>query len=198
MEAKDKVAMFSEELGRIKTNDIKKWTEWAIAQLPDYFFEVPASSGGRYHPKYALGSQGLVRHTKAAARIAITLLGIEMFSKYSEAEQSAIVAALILHDGLKSGLPKQKYTIVDHPVKVCEYLHDTWEAIEDKASISDISGVEIRGILSLIHSHMGQWNTDRAGVVKMPKPKTPAQKFVHLCDYLASRKTLEFNFEAQF
>ena len=29
----------------------------------------------------------------------------------------------------------------------------------------------------------------------MPKPKGSMQSFVHLCDYLASRKALEFNFD---
>jgi hypothetical protein len=45
---------------------------------------------------------------------------------------------------------------------------------------------------------MGQWSTDKAGEVILKKPANKRETFVHLCDYLASRKTLEFNFEAQF
>lgn len=46
-----------------------------------------------------------------------------------------------------------------------------------------------------IASHMGQWNTDyKSGKEILPKPSSPLQKFVHQCDYLASRKYLEVNF----
>lgn len=41
----------------------------------------------------------------------------------------------------------------------------------------------------------GQWNTARYSKVELPKPKNKYQKFVHLCDYLASRKFLEMNFD---
>ena len=45
-------------------------------------------------------------------------------------------------------------------------------------------------IAELVESHMGEWNYS-----VLPKPKTDLQKFVHECDYLASRKFLEVNFE---
>lgn len=35
---------------------------------------------------------------------------------------------------------------------------------------------------------MGQWNVNLYSKTILPKPKTATQKFVHLCDYLASRK----------
>lgn len=43
-------------------------------------------------------------------------------------------------------------------------------------------------IACLIASHMGQWNVNLYSKTILPKPKTATQKFVHLCDYLASRK----------
>ena len=51
-------------------------------------------------------------------------------------------------------------------------------------------------IANCIHSHMGKWNTDyRTKREILPKPKTVVEKFVHTCDYLASRKYLEFKFD---
>lgn len=35
---------------------------------------------------------------------------------------------------------------------------------------------------------MGQWNVNLYSKTILPKPKTATQKFVNLCDYLASRK----------
>lgn len=43
---------------------------------------------------------------------------------------------------------------------------------------------------------MGQWNCDRDGKVILPKPIALNEQFVHMCDYLASRKIIEVNFEA--
>ena len=49
-----------------------------------------------------------------------------------------------------------------------------------------------------ISTHMGQWNTDyKTQREILPLPKTKMQNFVHICDYLASRKCLEFNFDCE-
>jgi uncharacterized protein (DUF3820 family) len=42
---------------------------------------------------------------------------------------------------------------------------------------------------------MGQWSTDRKSGVALPKPQDDAQYFVHLADYLASRKDLTMAFD---
>ena len=64
-----KKEQFTKEIGYIKNPKYKENIEILIDLLPDYFFEVPASSTGKYHPSYALGDGGLVRHVKAAVRI---------------------------------------------------------------------------------------------------------------------------------
>ena len=73
----DKIKIFQREIGYIKSDRYRENIKKLISWLPDYFFEVPASSTGKYHPKYALGEGGLVRHTKAAVRIAYELLNDE-------------------------------------------------------------------------------------------------------------------------
>ena len=65
---------FSKELNFIKNDRIRKSLETMLKKLPDYFYEVPASSTGKYHPSFALGNKGLLRHTKVAVRIAHELL----------------------------------------------------------------------------------------------------------------------------
>ncbi len=69
--------MFQEEINYIQNSNIRRSLEIMIEKLPDYFFEVEASSTGKYHPSYALGMGGLLRHTKAAVRIAYELLSIQ-------------------------------------------------------------------------------------------------------------------------
>ena len=69
-----KKEVFKTEINYIKNPEYQRNAEILIELLPDYFFEVPASSTGKYHPKFASGDGGLVRHTKAAVRIAYELL----------------------------------------------------------------------------------------------------------------------------
>ena len=42
---------------------------------------------------------------------------------------------------------------------------------------------------------MGPWTKDYKGNEVLPKPVNKYQKFVHMCDYLASRKFLNINFK---
>ena len=60
----NKKELFIDEINYLKNDDIKKSVAILIEMLPDYFFHEAASSTGKYHPKYALGDGGLLRHTK--------------------------------------------------------------------------------------------------------------------------------------
>lgn len=181
--------MFEVELSWIQNSTIKEFATKAVSKLPDYFFEVAASSTGKYHPEYSLGSGGLVRHTKAAVTIAKELLNLEQNNTYSNDEKDVILASLILHDGLKHGLAGSKFTVATHPTEVANWLKNDGEL----TSMIEFSLFEI--LIGAISSHMGQWNTDyRSKKEILPKPVTNIEKFVHMCDYLASRKYLLFDF----
>ena len=91
----NKTEVFTKEISWIKNPDISKFIISAIQQLPDYFFTVAASSTGKYHPKYALGNGGLVRHTKAAVGIAHDLLSLEMFDEFSDDEKDILPSEMI-------------------------------------------------------------------------------------------------------
>lgn len=158
--------------------------------LPDYFFIVAASSTGKYHPSYALGEGGLVRHTKAAVAIAHELLQLEMYSKgFEPVDRDLIIAALILHDGKKHGDSGSQYTVSEHPMVIADWIKGN-ELLNGM-----LPPPQLQTLCDAIASHMGQWNTDYKSKKEiLPKPETDIQKFVHLCDYLASRKYLEFNF----
>ena len=96
---------FSIELSYIKDDRIRKSCETILDMLPDYFYEIPASSTGKYHPSFSLGKGGLVRHVKVATRIANDLFEDPSFkSKYTRNEKDVMLMTLILHDSLKSGL----------------------------------------------------------------------------------------------
>ena len=54
---------------------------------------------------------------------------------------------------------------------------------------------EIKFLCNTIESHMGPWNTNNYSNVVLPKPESRYQRFVHMCDYLASRKFLDVKFD---
>ena len=184
-----KKELFEKEVGYIKNTRYKENINILIDLLPDYFFVIPASSTGKYHPNYALGDGGLVRHVKAAVRIAYELLANPITGgKFTTDEKDLIIMALIMHDGLKSGLVKNKYTQADHPLLVSNYIKDN----KDKLTLTEN---EIFALTNMIESHMGIWNKDYNGNEILPIPVNKYQKFVHMCDFLASKKFIEMNFE---
>lgn len=199
IEDKDKwkVEAFKEELAFLKVAGSKEIASWLISKLPDYFFHVAASSTGKYHPSYTNGDGGLLRHTKAAVRIAIELLRIEMYS-YLNPLYDYILIALMVHDGWKHGPQTEdgsyrEFTDQSH-ARICYEWLTTW-CTEMKPELQ----AEFLEIANLVLTHMGQWNVNgHTGEVFAPKPATQPQCFVHLCDYLASRKCLELNFNVDF
>lgn len=164
-------------------NDERKrqFTKLCLLMAPDYFWRVPASSTGKYHPMFAAGEGGLVRHTLAAIEIAE-----ELFPAYPPLgrlpHRDDVLVALFLHDTLKRGVDNAEYTRDDHPFTPAGYYRKHQDVIGHR---------DYKRIMSYIATHMGIWT---------PGGRTPARKwgyrispaeFVHLCDYLASRKGLE-------
>lgn len=190
MKGIDKIAVFEHELAWIKNEKIKQFAKHALEILPDYFFEVAASSTGKYHPDYALGEGGLLRHTKAAVAIAKDLLNLEMYGKYTNDEKDLMLVAIILHDGQKHGINFSKYTVATHPIDCAFWLEEKseWEKY--------LTEEQFRKLFGAISSHMGEWSYDYKSKKEiLPKPKTAMEKFVHQADYLASRKYLEVDFK---
>ena len=49
MTNEEKIALFEKEIAYMEIEDIKDFFKKAITLVPDYFFEVPASSSGQFH-----------------------------------------------------------------------------------------------------------------------------------------------------
>lgn len=185
----DREELFLDELGYIKDENYQEVLLNIINLLPEYWFIEPASSTGKYHPEYALGKGGLLRHSKAAMRIGYELLSNPCIGdKYTDREKDLILMSLLVHDGLKLGLSQEKYTRFDHPILMGKFILDKKDEIglnlEDATFMNDV-----------IKTHMGPWTTDYDGNEVLEKPKTKYQNFVHMCDFLASRKCILVPFD---
>jgi hypothetical protein len=100
----NRIKLFEDELEFIIREDIRQFTEKALKTLPEYFFLIPASSSGKYHPSTDLGEGGLVRHSKAVARVAYELFGFNTLFNFTEDEKDMMISACILHDGVKNSM----------------------------------------------------------------------------------------------
>ena len=193
-----KISAFKGSFQLINNLQVRKFAQWITRNAPDYFFEIPASSTSKYHPKYALKDGGLVLHTLSTIVFANHLFPLYEFNQL---EQDLIIASLIIHDMAKNGIEiengkaikQSEYTIATHPIAICEYVEYLYKTSPDVDEdiiyvFNNYWGV----IKGNIMSHMGKWNTDYKDKTKevLPKPVTNSQKFVSLCDYLGSRRNI--------
>jgi len=191
MNKKDKIKVFNEEYKYINDEDIKEDAKYLISILPDYYFTADASSTGKYHPKYAAGLGGLSRHIKSAVKMAHELLEDPVIAQnYSSLDKDLIYLSLLIHDGLKYGKEKSDYTRFDHPILISEFVREN----KDNLKMSEES---LDKVAKAVASHMGPWNTSSYSDIVLPLPKTPMEKFVHMCDYLASRRFINLEFDEE-
>lgn len=214
MTLSERVHLFQPELSYFSNDIIREFAIECLGHLPEYFFHVPASSTGKYHPSYALGEGGLVRHTKAAMNILYSLhqSGILQYdaNQYNlDYDQlgDACLLALLLHDGFKSGYPDdysspqpsgKGYTVHEHPIIASEFVREQISAFMENYDIGADDLTIIEEAIAAIASHMGKWTISKFSRVILPSPDVGdwGAKVVHICDLLASRKMLEFNFSA--
>jgi len=184
---KKEVEIFEKQLALIKDDNVRSFTIGALELLPDYFWVIPASTTGKYHPVSSLGEGGLVRHTKTALKIAEELFRFTSLGDYNDFQKDCIRSAIMLHDGCKCGLKGSKYTVHEHPLVLSEHLRGNKEVYDI------LKPSQVEAILQGVESHMSNWNTNNKSNVVLPLPEKPYQVFIALCDYLSAQKI--FNIE---
>lgn len=185
-------AIFNSILDTMENPEYKKLLEDMLETFPNYFWEVSASSTGKFHPEFSQGVMGLARHTCALVRILNYVLSIDCFKNlYSSEDRDCMRIAGVMHDSRKSGddidFAKSKYTRFDHPLLAANVVR------EFKGGTVPDDRIEL--IAKIIEAHSGQWNTNKYSDIVLPLPKDKYQKVLHLCDYLVSRKDVSLDFD---
>jgi len=182
---------FKEELRLIKSVEIKKFVlECFDKHAADYFWSCPCSTTGKYHPQYALGNQGLIRHVKSAVWWGLELFRALPFElQHIPTIQDEIVAALLLHDIRKNGdalnvdgFATDRNATKTHGVKTAGkigayFADDTFQG----------------RIITAIAGHMGIWTEppDFQPYKLQDETLRAFTMLIHLADYCASRKVDE-------
>ena len=182
-------SIFQRELDYIKHEDIRNFVTEMLRLAPGYFYSAPSSSSGKYHPSYENSKGGLVLHTKTVVYYINNILSLEMYNTFSPREKDLLIAAALLHDFKKNGeKAHSEYTAFEHPRIAEKYIlqFKNCEIIPEE---------EIIFIADAVKTHMGQWNKNGKNSKFKPleKPQTDAQKLLHLCDFLSSRKEVDLS-----
>lgn len=188
----EKSMVFEKELNCINNSCLREFVSEILDSLPDYFYHIGASTSGKFHPSYTIGEGGLIKHSKAAVLIAQDIFKSELY-KFGEYNRDIVTSSLILHDGFKCGFTGS-HTTFEHPLLMKNYILEFahYKHYEGKRLY------QIEKIANCVASHMGKWNTSKYSDVILPLPQSDMEKCVHLCDYLASRKYLIFDFDVYY
>lgn len=163
-----------------------------LKNVPEYFYHVPASSSGKYHPASSLGEGGLVRHTLSALDFLCRMIECDEDLQSEEMlyKKEEMKLAIMFHDTFKSGsdeeYTKNNSTKFAHPQYAANMVMMTESAGFLKISKNTVA--------NCILSHMGMWNTCKYDNLVLPRPQTKFEKMVHVADYLASRKEIDIDF----
>jgi len=190
MTKEEKLSCFANELASITDNNLKEFVSIILTGTDDWFYHDPASTSGKYHPKFALGDGGLVRHTRAVVYWVKEIARSEMFNVNAR-QTELLIAGAIMHD-------IRKHTATGgYIAKHARAAHDL--VIETQAQNSGLlSADEAKYIADAVSTHMGIWGV-RDGE---RKPTSDSEKLLHLADLMASRKEIsldifETNIQAQ-
>lgn len=190
MKTQERIQLFSNELNSIKNDKLRQFAICLLENAPDYFFSVPASSSGKYHPDFAREVGGLVKHTKCV--IFFSQCNAQSFN-FDDEEQDLIIIAALAHDIKKQGNNDTgKHTLWEHPRLASEYIMQMYNKYNDL-----ISKEKAKKISDAIISHMGKWAhmpeyTKNKEV--FPMPKNIFEMALQSADYIASRNEINFKF----
>ena len=182
MTTKEKIKSFEKELSYIKDDNLREFVENILDGTGDWFYHDPASTSGKYHPKFALGDGGLLRHTRAVVYWVQELSRTELFS-VNERQVELLTAAAILHD-IRKHTATGNY-IANHARASSNMIVETQHKHTDLLSEEDA-----KYIAEAVSTHMGVWGVKDGE----RKPMSDSEKLLHLADYCASRKEIDMDF----
>jgi hypothetical protein len=109
----EKLGIFREYLELIQNIDIKRFTEFAILKLPEYFWTLPASTTGLFHGS----DEMLIDHVIGCLYLSKQVCEHQFKMHWTQRQKSQLYSAIILHDGWRCGEPGNEKRITEKTVK---------------------------------------------------------------------------------
>lgn len=185
---------FEREIQLIESEDFRDFVRWFFDEkVGAWFRKSGASSSNRFHPIFAQGEGGLIRHTRSVALVCEELLRMSCYAYMNAEYKDYARIACLLHDTCKYGEN-------DEIDKTAYKNHGALAANKIACAWFEFFGSHAPELLLMaVRSHMGQWTENRD-----ERPFTNIDRLVHLSDYIASRPfwdiptlTTEYNEDAE-
>lgn len=186
MTNEQKVAVFQPLLDRFETDEMRFYCTDMIKQIPDYIFDMPSSTSGKYHNATQCQPHGQIYHIIMFAEILNYLLELKCNQeKFKSARQrDAMRCVPIFHDALKCGLDGGSYTVHEHPM-----LAGAW--VREAQIEHDVDKSAKEAIARMCERHSGEWTTSKRSKVILPEPENEMERMIHMCDILSSRNNID-------
>ena len=186
MTNEQKIAVFQPLIDKFETKEMKLYCTDMIRQIPDYIFEMPSSTSGKYHNKTQCLPHGQVYHIIMFAEILNYLLALKCNQEKfkSPQQRDAMRCVPIFHDALKCGTDGGMYTVHEHPMLAGAWVRKTKveHDIDDKVK---------EAIACMCERHSGEWTTSKRSKIILPEPSNEMERMIHMCDILSSRNNID-------
>jgi len=213
--------VFSKELASISDTKMRNFVLDVFEKLtPNYFWTCPASTTGKYHPSFALGKGGLIRHVKACIwwiDQVLNMVDFDNFNTYRLYDPFRMTTNFCYPDPYDGVINKTKIRDILVATLLLHDLRKNGDSLEEKKekgyNMTQTHGVDLakkirqeikipRGLSYIVYGiegHMGKWTKPESSApLKMMDTMRESKRkgsfvaeLVHLIDYLASRKTEE-------
>ena len=186
MTNEQKIVVFLPLLEKFETEEMKLYCQDMIKQIPDYIFEMPSSTSGKYHNATQCLPHGQVYHIIMFAEILNYLLALKCNrEKFRSAQQrDAMRCVPIFHDAIKCGWDNGRYTVHEHPM-----LAGTW--VREAQVEHNIDDRAKEAIARMCERHSGEWTTSKKSKTTLPEPENDMERMIHMCDILSSRNNID-------
>jgi len=170
---------FEQEVNLINDVFIRNLTKECLEHSPPYFWEIPSSSTGKYHPEDERGFGGEVFHTRRVVRVAEDLC--RSFN-ITGRDRDFVISASIMHDFTKNGYPNNTgHTVYGHGA--------LWLNIVREFMPEMIFNQEVKVLAELIGNHMGIFD------FPLSVANNAMGLIVQLADYISSRSYIDAKVE---
>ena len=186
MTEEQKIAVFQPLLDKFETDEMRMYCQDMIKQIPDYIFEMPSSTSGKYHNATQCQTHGQIYHIIMFAEILNYRLALKCNKdKFkSEVQRDAMRCVPIFHDAIKCGWEGSTYTVHEHPM-----LAGTW--VRETKVEHDIDDHAKEAIARMCERHSGEWTSSKKSKIVLPEPENAMEVMIHECDILSSRNNID-------
>lgn len=185
-EMKNKLKEYA--LRPFETEQFKQYFSDMWDQIPEYIFEMPASTSGKYHNKTQCQKYGLLFHMFMFASIVEHRLRLDWNREFigpTAIERDMIRCIPFFHDALRCGWNGGEHTMIEHPLLAAGWVRNSKVEHDIPQDYKD-------DMAEMCERHSGQWNTNKQGVAIMAKPELDREIFIHECDILSSRADIDW------